>query len=142
MKVDLNKIDRVVLSHWHRDHSGGIVEFLKLRNAAASQGDQVQAVIDLHPSRPIARGIAPPPTFDKVLARLPEDPTFEELEALGGKIELSDQGHTIQGGSIFVSGEIPRQTEWEKGLLGGIRWVTSDTRENGKWIAEPVSGQS
>lgn len=141
LQIDLSLVDRVVLSHWHRDHSGGILRFLKLRKEATTQDPHVKPVtVDLHPSRPTARGIAPGPTFDKVAVRLPHDPTFQEIQAEGGQVETKDEARAIQGGTVFVSGEIPRITEWETGILGGMRWVHEheDAPENGKWIPDQV----
>lgn len=135
-------IERIVLSHWHRDHSGAItslVELLKAqrdKNSKLSSNEEV-VIVDLHPDRPIARGIAPPP-YDKVIARLPEDPSFQELEAAGARVELSREGHTVGNGAMWVSGEIPRVTEFEKGLLGGMRWF-EDQDGKGEWRPEPVS---
>ena len=138
LQIDVGAVDRIVLSHWHRDHSGGILEFLKRRRGAASQ-----ITVDMHPSRPFARGIAPPPTFDKIMARLPEDPSFLEIEALGAVVDKRDEGHVVQGDTVFVSGEIPRVIEWERGLLGGVRWIPYEGAEKGdvqgEWISEPVS---
>ena len=137
LKLDTRDVTRVVLSHWHRDHSGGILEFLKQRKPKGDDST-LPVVVDLHPDRPITRGIAPPPTFDKVIARLPEDPTFEEVQELGGIVETHADAHSVQGDTVFVSGEIPRVTEWEKGLLGGVRWVQKGPNDTGEWIPEPV----
>lgn len=138
LKVDIGSVDRIVLSHWHRDHSGGILEFLRRRRGLSGKS---QITVDLHPSRPFARGIAPPPTFDKVLACLPDDPTFQEIEALDAIVDRRDEGHVVQGDTVYVSGEIPRLTEWERGLLGGVRWIpkeeAGDDDVKGKWISEP-----
>lgn len=90
--------------------------------------------IDVHPNRPTARGIAPPPTYDKVIARLPPDPTFEQIEQAGGKVEKSSEGHLVADCTVWVSGEIPRVTDWEGGLLGGVRW-NEDKRD---WVNEVV----
>lgn len=131
-----SSIDRVVLSHWHRDHSGAItslVALLKTQRDGDRDGDDDGSVVtvDLHPDRPIARGIAPPP-YDKVIARLPEDPSFQELKDAGARLELHRQGHIVGDGAVWVSGEIPRVTEFEMGLPGGMRWY-----EDG-WRPEPV----
>ena len=143
-----------MLSHWHRDHSGGIVAFLRLaaearRTAGSKSSDPARdestntgIVVDVHADRPIARGIAP---VDKVIARLPEDPTFEEIEAAGGIVETHSGeggGHLVAGGTVWVSGEIPRAVEFEKGLLGGARWFKGEAEaeaELGEWESEPVS---
>jgi len=103
------------------------------RKAPDSTGSLV--TVDLHPDRPIARGIAPPP-YDKVTARLPEDPSFEELEAAGAQLDLRREGHVVGNGAVWVSGEIPRVTEFEGGLLGGMRWVEDKTAK-GEWKQEP-----
>ena len=142
MRVRVEAVERIVLSHWHGDHSGGLLSFLRHRNNKMRDDSNKEAtqriVVDLHPDRPIARGIAPPPG-DKVLCRLPEEPSFDEMEELGAKVELHAEPHIVAGGTVYVSGAIPRVTEFEQGLLGGMRWVKSESRGFG-WIDEPVSG--
>jgi len=125
-----------VLSHWHRDHSGGILPLLKLLKSErgdAAEGSLV--TLDLHPDRPIARGIAPPP-YTKVTARLPDDPTFADMEAAGARLELRREAHVVGDGAVWVSGEIPRVTAFEGGLLGGVRWF-EDADGAGAWREEP-----
>ncbi|KAG8938901.1 hypothetical protein FRC03_006812 [Tulasnella sp. 419] len=141
---EMSELDTIVLSHWHRDHSGGILEVLKSHSPSKDA-----ITVDLHPSRPIARGIAPPPLLKRVVGRLPEDPTFEEINEAGGKVITSNSGHCIAGDTVYVSGEIPRKCEWEaEGLIGGARWVKSGERENvpavgdiaddgSRWVLEP-----
>jgi 7,8-dihydropterin-6-yl-methyl-4-(beta-D-ribofuranosyl)aminobenzene 5'-phosphate synthase len=172
LQVPITKITRVVTSHWHSDHTGGLLSFLELRNKCIKEGittppptgtekpcnekidDQAppaQCVVDVHPSRPHLRAIAPPPTWKSVLCALPKDPSFEEITAAGGVLERRKDGHTVASGTIWISGEIPRVTEFEQGLLGGVRWVEkgeqgwTEEREigpigenaTGRWIAEP-----
>ena len=141
MQVPVERIEHVVISHWHSDHTGGLLSFLSLRNDTVESSNQTDIVpsctVDVHPHRPIARGIAPGPTYDKVLCALPPDPTFEAIEELKGIVDKQKYGHTVAGGSVWVSGEIPRQTEFETGLNGGMRWV--EEGEGGKWISDSVS---
>lgn len=132
MKTNVATIERMVLSHWHSDHSGGTLSFLQYRRSLSSQSHK-KITMDLHPDRPTARGIAPPPG-NKVIARLADDPRFEEMQALGAEVELHKEGHVVAGGAVYVSGEIPRVTDFEQGLLGGMRWE----KERG-WYSEPVS---
>ncbi|KZO98969.1 metallo-beta-lactamase protein [Calocera viscosa TUFC12733] len=126
LDVDMSKVERIVLSHWHRDHSGGIVAALK---QATKQGRKDPIVVDLHPDRPFARGIAP---NGNIIGRLPEDPTFEEIEFVGGKVETHAEAHTIAGKTVWISGEIPRVTSYEEGLLGAVTWYEERNGE-GDW---------
>ncbi|OBZ67114.1 hypothetical protein A0H81_12902 [Grifola frondosa] len=128
LQVPVDRIERIVLSHWHSDHSGGMLSFLRLRGPVSAP-----CVVDLHPSRPIARGIAP---LDKIIGRLPADPTFEQIEEVGGVVEKHSEGHAVAGGTVWVSGEIPRVTAFEGGFPGGVRWVGGEADSEGKWVKE------
>ncbi|TEB25000.1 hypothetical protein FA13DRAFT_1638077 [Coprinellus micaceus] len=130
LQVPITTIDRVVTSHWHSDHTGGLISFLDLRKKHAVK----PCIVNVHPSRPHLRGIAPPPHNNHVLCTLPPDPTFEAIEAAGGVLEKRKDGHAVAGNTVWVSGEVPRVTEWEGGLLGGVRWV--EAGEEG-WKSEP-----
>lgn len=132
LNIPVERVSRIVLSHWHSDHSGGILAFLRLR-AAAARAEHGRCVVDLHPDRPAARGIAP---HGKVLCRLAADPTFEEIEGEGGIVEKHDEGHAVAGGTVFVSGEIPRVTDFEQGLFGGTRWRQTEAAPQGEWVPE------
>ncbi|KAF9529429.1 beta-lactamase-like protein [Crepidotus variabilis] len=135
MQVPVERITRVITSHWHSDHTGGLLSFLALRSSIIESTRQRAAcIVDVHPDRPIARGIAPPP-FDKVICAIPRDPTFEEIKNSGGDLEEGSVGHSVAGDTIWVSGEIPRKTDYEVGLLGGVRWVVKDSG-SGSWVTE------
>ncbi|KAF8745716.1 Metallo-beta-lactamase superfamily, partial [Rhizoctonia solani] len=147
LQTPTESIERIVLSHWHRDHSGGIVAALeqialaraKKQDGSGDSSTDSPPVVDLHPDRPIARGIAPPPT-GKVICRLPEDPTHSDVLAAGGVVETHLEGHLVAGNSVWVSGEIPRVTSFETGLLGGVRWrefhSTASDETRGEWVPE------
>ncbi|KAE9411354.1 hypothetical protein BT96DRAFT_870041 [Gymnopus androsaceus JB14] len=130
MEVPVHKIERVITSHWHADHTGGLLSFLNLRNGSSNSVNP--CTVDVHPNRPLARGIAPGPLYDKVIARLPPDPTFEQIEAAGGIVKKHAEGHAVAGDMVWVSGEIPRVTSFETGLPGGKRFEP----RNG-WVDEP-----
>ena len=114
--------------HWHADHSGGILKALDLR---AKTGTSKPIVVDVHPDRPVARGIWPPNKPERPLCRLPEDPTFAALGAAGAIVEKHATEHLVAGETIYVSGEIPRTTVFETGLIGACQLV------DGKWDRSP-----
>ncbi|KAL0956489.1 hypothetical protein HGRIS_002634 [Hohenbuehelia grisea] len=127
MHVPVEKIERVIISHWHSDHTGGLLSFLDLRDSEAHA-----CVVDVHPSRPLLRGIAPGPQFNKIICALPRDPSFDDIVEHGGILEQHATGHTVADDTVWVSGEVPRVTEFETGILGGMRWT-----EDGTWKLEP-----
>jgi 7,8-dihydropterin-6-yl-methyl-4-(beta-D-ribofuranosyl)aminobenzene 5'-phosphate synthase len=130
-------IDAIVLSHWHRDHSGvsycamfghranegysgGMVRTIKLiKKARAAANKKEPLIVDLHPDRPDFRGFSTP----MGLVSLQADPSFNELEAAGGKVEKNADTHTLLENMFLVSGEIPRQTSYERGLRMGMRFM-------------------
>jgi 7,8-dihydropterin-6-yl-methyl-4-(beta-D-ribofuranosyl)aminobenzene 5'-phosphate synthase len=101
--------------------------------------------VDLHPDRPLRRGIAPPPKKIPAIA-LPPDPQFDELEAKGGKLDLRRDYHEIIGRDglatgVGVSGEIPRVTPFEVGLPGAVTWMIDETNQGG-WFTDEVCGRT
>lgn len=135
MHIPVHIIDRVVVSHWHSDHTGGLLTFLEHhRKARENNGLTSPCIVDVHPSRPSLRGIAPGPKFDKVLCALPRDPTFQEIQDQGGRLEEKPLAHTVADGTVWVSGHVPRVTLYEKGIMGGMRW----NDETGGWDPEQV----
>lgn len=141
LKLDLAKVDRIVLSHWHSDHSGGILKALEMITQAKGNANTTSPTfVDLHPDRPLLRGIAPPPDFKPAFC-LPKDPSFDAITAAGGAVDLHAEQHTVANRTIFVSGQIPRQTPFEVGLLGGVQLVKNgDSFEwddrLGRWIMD------
>ena len=139
LKIPVERIERVVLSHWHSDHSGGMLAFLRHRQALAPAAQTSTAcVVDVHPDRPIARGIAPVSQRGRVIGRLPADPTFAQIEECGGVVETHAQGHVVAGGTVWVSGDIPRVTHFEGGLPSGVRWREHESGESPGWVKEEV----
>lgn len=140
-------VEAVVLSHWHRDHSGGMEKALEMigeaRKAVGSELPPVQ--VDLHPARPMFRGMQPP-NFPVV--SLEPDPTFEEISAAGGEVHKSDETHTVAGDYFLVSGEIPRVTPYEMGLRFGKRvddlsegWKTDEQMADERFLMCNVKGK-
>ena len=125
VRADIATIERIHLSHWHRDHSGGMLKAISMiRAAKAAKGSSSAGVtVDLHPSRPKYRGIMGP----VYPISLEPDPTFDEIEAAGATVVKNSEPHLIMDDMFLVSGEIPRVTSYETGLRRGIRF-NEDTR--------------
>ncbi|GLA04407.1 hypothetical protein AnigIFM60653_004457 [Aspergillus niger] len=120
LRPDLASVEVVQLSHWHRDHSGGLQRAIEMITDAKKKagGDSSATVVDLHPDRPDYRGMA----IGHNIISLQADPTFEELEAAGGVVQKHADAHTVLDDFFFISGEIPRRTAYENGLKGGMRF--------------------
>lgn len=137
LKPDLRDVDVVHLSHWHRDHSGGMLEAIRqIKSAkasaavAASSTSQQKVLIDLHPARPDFRGI----DFPGAPLSLEADPAFEEIEAAGGTVDKHDEAHTVLNDMFLTSGFIPRVTPYEVGLKLGMRF----DKRKGIWESDEV----
>jgi 7,8-dihydropterin-6-yl-methyl-4-(beta-D-ribofuranosyl)aminobenzene 5'-phosphate synthase len=83
--------------------------------------DAQEIIMDLHPARPDYRGfmIAEQPVS------MEADPTFEELQSAGARIQKSSIAHTVLDDMFLISGEIPRVTPYETGLRNSIRFDKS-----------------
>lgn len=109
------EIGAIVLSHWHRDHSGGLLSAIRLASSGRLDGDQV--IVALPADKPAFRGIM----FDQPIS-LEADPTMDEIDSAGGNTAVLNETRTILDDAFLISGEIPRQTEYEGGIPGGVRY--------------------
>jgi len=100
--VDLNKIDRIVLSHGHYDHTGGLRQLLQ----------KMRKEVEI---------IAHPDIWQAKYARRKDEPDryigipFQknELESLGATFNLTVEPVKIDD-SIMTTGEIPMVTSFEQ----------------------------
>jgi 7,8-dihydropterin-6-yl-methyl-4-(beta-D-ribofuranosyl)aminobenzene 5'-phosphate synthase len=126
--LDLSSIELLFLSHWHADHSGGFPEVVGAIAAARRTAGLPAPIVDLHPDRPDQRGVQLP---TGAMACLPDEPTFEAIEAAGGVVHRNAEVHPVA--DLFVgSGLIDRVTDYETGLLG------HHTRSGDTWMPDPL----
>lgn len=99
---DLRQIDRVILSHGHYDHTGGLLKFLQYRGRVP-----VHAHSDLFAGH-YGRGLNG--QGDKYLG-VPFRP--EQLESAGAEFHWHREPVELRPG-LWLSGEIPRATGFER----------------------------
>ncbi len=123
--LDLSEVDEVVLSHGHGDHFGGLIWALK---KIGRKGIPVYA----HPQTFLKRGwLVKKPEGDEIRemrAFLTED----EITEAGGKVVTSKEPILLANNMLLRTGEVPRRTEYEKGLP--MQMILED----GKWESEPL----
>lgn len=105
MGLELSEVDCVVLSHGHYDHFGGLISALKTINRT-----NLPLIVheDMFKTRETVNSNGTVRTY-------PEFPAREQL----GSAQLinTKQPYLIGDGIILVTGEIPRETSFEKGFL-------------------------
>ncbi|KAL3475070.1 beta-lactamase-like protein [Aspergillus californicus] len=129
MRPNLSSIELIQLSHWHRDHSGGLLRAIRMINDAKdAEGLPQNLIADLHPARPDFRGFA----IGENIISLEADPSFEEIEAAGATVQKHHDAHTVLDDFFLISGEIPRRMPYETGLKNGMRF----DKEDNEWISD------
>src|SRR5262249_35030403 len=108
--VDLSAIELIFLSHWHFDHSGGLPQGVAAIAEARRSLGLAPPMVDLHPERPDQRGIL---LASGIIILLPQEPSFEEIEAAGGRLVKNSEPHFLLDGFFFASGQIDRVTRYE-----------------------------
>jgi len=117
---DLKKIEGVVLSHGHRDHFGGLLEFLKKSKKGIPLVLHPDAFSQRRMNSPHG-GIRDAPMLDK-----------EALKGTGVEIREGKGASTLCSDLIMTLGEVERVTDFEKGLL----WA--EARADDRWIVDPL----
>lgn len=113
LEIDLKRIDKIVLSHGHYDHTGGLRQILR------KMGKEVEIIA--HPDIWAAKYRRRKGKKDKYIG-IPFQ--RQELESLGAKFNLTTKPVKIAD-NIMTTGEVPMVTDYEE--IDSALFVKEDT---------------
>jgi len=119
--IDLSKIDKIVLSHGHYDHTGGLRQVL----GRLKKEIEIIAHPDIWQSKYSRREGQPDKYVGIPFHR-------EELESLGARFNLTTKPAQLAD-DIMTTGEVPMLTDYEK--IGSSLWV----KESGAWKPDKLA---
>ncbi len=130
LKAPFGEVGAIVLSHGHWDHGGGLPEAIRLVTAA-NGGKPVPCHVN--DGMFVSRALRLPDG-----RYLPfEDVTKpDQLAKVGAAVVSSGEARLILGQVFYLSGEIPRVTPYEKGLLTQVKLSADGSWEPDPWIME------
>jgi len=140
--VDLGPVEAMVLSHGHWDHAGAMLRALQLiRDRNGGRDIPCYMHPDMFRSR--AAKLA-----DDSFRPMEDVPSIAALAAHGGRVISTREAQAIAGETVFVSGEIPRNSGFEVGLPGqhrrtedGSGWEPDELLMDERFIALNVRGK-
>jgi 7,8-dihydropterin-6-yl-methyl-4-(beta-D-ribofuranosyl)aminobenzene 5'-phosphate synthase len=122
LDVELGKIETIVMSHRHMDHTGSLKPILE------RLGKAIPLVI--HPDAFLPSRYLLLPDGKKL--RFPDTLNRKDLEQAGVQIVESRKPVPVAEGRILVTGEIERTTNFEKGLPNAY------TEQDGEMVKDPI----
>jgi 7,8-dihydropterin-6-yl-methyl-4-(beta-D-ribofuranosyl)aminobenzene 5'-phosphate synthase len=121
LSIDAAAIEAVILSHGHFDHAGGFPGLVRLRRRAGLP-------LTLHPLVWTRRRAVLPGRSPMELPTL----SRRALESEGFTVIERRQPSVVLDGSVLVTGEVDRTTDFETGM------PYHEARHNGRWEPDPL----
>ena len=120
MGIDLSEVSYVVLSHGHYDHFGGLPAIVEAVN-------RIDLPIITHEDMFKRKGTV------SLSGNVREYPLFPSIEQLTpARIKNTKEPHLIANNLAFITGEIPREVTFEKGLMQNRIY------SNNSWHPDPL----
>jgi 7,8-dihydropterin-6-yl-methyl-4-(beta-D-ribofuranosyl)aminobenzene 5'-phosphate synthase len=123
--VDFGRVEAAVLSHGHWDHGGGLLTAIETIVKARGHVECF-----MHPGM-FAQRASRLADGTVLVQQRPADPP--RLTSAGANVVVTRDPQLIAGGTVYVSGEVPRVTPYEVGLPGHMR-----RGANGEWEPDPL----
>jgi 7,8-dihydropterin-6-yl-methyl-4-(beta-D-ribofuranosyl)aminobenzene 5'-phosphate synthase len=140
--ADLGKVEGIVLSHGHWDHSGAML--LALGAIRARNGNR-EVPYYAHPGMFRSRGMK---SANAAVRRMDDVPSIDELTGRGARVICTTEPQRFLDDMFYVSGEIPRVTPFERGLPGQVRraedgngWEPDELLMDERWLAVHARGK-
>ncbi|HEX3731335.1 MAG TPA: MBL fold metallo-hydrolase [Mycobacteriales bacterium] len=131
-------VEGIVLSHGHWDHCGAVFVALNL----VRQGSGRAVPVYTHPDMFHTRALRLP---DGSLRALDDMPGAQALRTNGAEVVCTREQQTLLDDMFHLSGEIPRVTEFERGMPGQVRqaagggWEPDELVLDERWLAVHVA---
>jgi len=120
MGITLREVESIVLSHGHYDHFGGLLSAVKAVN-------KVGLPVIVHDDMFKIRGSAYSDGAIRKYTEFPTEKLISRARAIRTKLPF-----LIANDRVCVTGEIPRETNFEKGLSRHMAFT------NGSWQPDPL----
>ncbi|MBO6720060.1 MAG: MBL fold metallo-hydrolase [Rhizobiaceae bacterium] len=138
--VDFSSIDAIVFSHGHWDHVGGIEQALDMIREA-NGGKSIP--LHVNDGMFVRRGMKTP---DGNILPFGEVPSKEALRRAGGDVISNDEPQLLLNRMVYLSGEIPRVTPYEKGFPPHVKdmgngWEPDPLIMDERYVAVHVRGK-
>jgi len=102
LDIDLGQVDKLILSHGHYDHTGGLMEFLKSKGPIP---------VYAHPELFMGHYVLDSSSQEEYYRGVPF--RLEQLESAGANFIWQKEPIKIRS-DLWLSGEIPRHTDFER----------------------------
>ncbi|WMT73327.1 MBL fold metallo-hydrolase [Bradyrhizobium sp. Ash2021] len=138
--VDLGAVESIVLSHGHADHAGAMLLALGMIRGRNGGRD---VPFYAHPGMFMTRGVRQP---SGKVRQMEDVPSLTDLTDFGAAMVVTTEPQVFHEGLCYVSGEIPRVTDFERGFPGQMRrtaagWEPDELLVDERWLAVNVAGK-